>query len=549
MSDFAAIIKNLVGQVFATSLDGLKRQVFEGERIFQGEQLTTALGGSVTLQLVGGEQIDIGEGSNWQAGLAVADEQTQASDEPTSDLEQAIAAGFDPTAELEPTAAGPGATGGAGGAAGGGHSFVLLDETAQQLDPTVGFNTQGLDSVGTNQAEELGVESATSFTDTTPPAPPSISLIIDSGSSGSDAITNNGAYSVGGIESGATVEYSTDGSTWSTTAPTAVEGSNTIQVRQTDIAGNVSAPASLTFTLDTLVDAPVISLTTDSGSSGSDAITNNGAYSVGGIEPGATVEYSTDGSTWSTTAPTAVEGSNTIQVRQTDIAGNVSAPASLTFTLDTLVDAPVISLTTDSGSSGSDAITNNGAYSVGGIEPGATVEYSTDGSTWSTTAPTAVEGSNTIQVRQTDIAGNVSAPASLTFTLDTLVDAPVISLDSDTGSSGSDAITNNGAYSVGGIEPGATVEYSTDGSTWSTTAPTAVEGSNTIQVRQTDIAGNVSAPASLTFTLDTTAPVPTISLDADITADDIINASEAGQTIAITGTVGGDAKVGDTVTL
>ena len=48
--------------------------------------------------------------------------------------------------------------------------------------------------------------------------------------------------------------------------------------------------------------------------------------------------------------------------------------------------------------------------------------------------------------------------------------------------------------------------------------------------------------------VDTLAPVASISLDA-ITADDIVNAAEAGGTVAITGTVGGDAQVGDTVTL
>ncbi|MCK4506950.1 MAG: Ig-like domain-containing protein, partial [Desulfuromonadales bacterium] len=42
---------------------------------------------------------------------------------------------------------------------------------------------------------------------------------------------------------------------------------------------------------------------------------------------------------------------------------------------------------------------------------------------------------------------------------------------------------------------------------------------------------------------------PTITLDADITADDIINLAEAGSNITITGTVDGSAQVGDTVTL
>ncbi|MCL2918648.1 retention module-containing protein, partial [Shewanella litorisediminis] len=40
-----------------------------------------------------------------------------------------------------------------------------------------------------------------------------------------------------------------------------------------------------------------------------------------------------------------------------------------------------------------------------------------------------------------------------------------------------------------------------------------------------------------------------ITLDANITADDIINSAEAGQTIPVTGVVGADVKVGDTVTL
>jgi hypothetical protein len=41
----------------------------------------------------------------------------------------------------------------------------------------------------------------------------------------------------------------------------------------------------------------------------------------------------------------------------------------------------------------------------------------------------------------------------------------------------------------------------------------------------------------------------TITLDPNITDDDVINAAESGQDIPVTGTVGGDVKVGDTVTL
>ena len=105
MSTIVAIVKSLVGQVFAVSLDGLKRQIFEGERLLQGEQVLTGLGGEVTLQLANGEVLSLAQNSNWQAGQAEPAESAQA---PASELEQAIAAGLDPTTDLEATAAGAG---------------------------------------------------------------------------------------------------------------------------------------------------------------------------------------------------------------------------------------------------------------------------------------------------------------------------------------------------------------------------------------------------------------------------------------------------------
>ncbi|MBK7675188.1 MAG: Ig-like domain-containing protein [Candidatus Accumulibacter sp.] len=65
----------------------------------------------------------------------------------------------------------------------------------------------------------------------------------------------------------------------------------------------------------------------------------------------------------------------------------------------------------------------------------------------------------------------------------------------------------------------------------------------------TNAAGNIGTGHNDTVVIDTAPPVPTITLDADITADDILNAAEATASVTVTGTVGGDAKVGDTVTL
>ncbi|WP_232446476.1 beta strand repeat-containing protein, partial [Burkholderia ubonensis] len=404
------------------------------------------------------------------------------------------------------------------------------------------FNaTEGLNDIQVRQTDIAGnTSSATSFSFTldTSAAAPGVALTTDSGSSAVDHITNVGTLNLTGVETGATVEYSIDGGhTWSTSF-SATEGLNDVQVRQTDIAGNTSSATSFSFTLDTSAAAPGVALTTDSGNSASDHVTNVGTLNLSGVETGATVEYSIDGGhTWSTSF-SATEGLNDIQVRQTDIAGNTSSTTSFSFTLDTSAAAPGVALTTDSGSSASDHVTNVGTLNLTGVETGATVEYSTDGGhTWSTSF-NATEGLNDVQVRQTDVAGNTSDPTSFSFTLDTSAAAPGVALTTDSGSSASDHVTNVGTLNLTGIETGATVEYSTDGGhTWSTSF-NATEGLNDVQVRQTDVAGNTSDPTSFSFTLDTSAAAPGVALTTDSGSSAVDHITNVG-TLNVTGVESG----------
>ncbi|WP_175736227.1 hypothetical protein, partial [Burkholderia ambifaria] len=123
-----------------------------------------------------------------------------------------------------------------------------------------------------------------------------------------DHITNVGTLNVTGTETGAIVQYSIDnGAHWNTSF-SAVEGLNNVQVRQIDVAGNTSSATSFSFTLDTSAAAPGVALTTDSGSSATDQITNVGTLNVTGTETGAIVQYSIDnGAHWNTSF-SAVEG-------------------------------------------------------------------------------------------------------------------------------------------------------------------------------------------------------------------------------------------------
>jgi hypothetical protein len=88
------------------------------------------------------------------------------------------------------------------------------------------------------------------------------------------------------------------------------------------------------------------------------------------------------------------------------------------------------------------------------------------------------------------------------------------------------------------------------GNTFSINVPgaqLAADADFTIQasINSADAAGNVGAAGDTeSYTVDVTS-TPTITLSSNITVDDVINAAEAGASIAVTGTAGGDAQDGD----
>ncbi|WP_460149923.1 retention module-containing protein [Pseudomonas sp. S3_A03] len=161
-----AVVKSIVGQVFAVSPEGIRRLLVEGDRLVAGEQVDTGASGAVSLELADGRVIDLGRDTQWSASapdsstdLSAATAQAAPS---VAELQQAIAAGADPTQVLEATAAGP-TSAGADGAVGGGHSFVVLEATAGVVDPTIGYPTTGLnaaDAVGNTltAADNNGVD-------------------------------------------------------------------------------------------------------------------------------------------------------------------------------------------------------------------------------------------------------------------------------------------------------------------------------------------------------------------------------------------------------
>ena len=407
------------------------------------------------------------------------------------------------------------------------------------------------------------------------PSAPAMTAGTDTGASSSDAVTSNVTPVFTGTgEANATVKlFDTDGTTllgtatadgsgkWSVTSSTLASGAHTLSVKQTDAAGNVSsASATLAVSIDTSTPAapatPVLAPNSDNGNIG-DSLTNVVTPAITGTaEANASVKlYDTDGTTllgtaqadgsgkWSITSSTLSEGTHTLTVKQTDLAGNVSkASTSLALTIDTTIPGapgtPVLANASDSGVKGDGVTGITTPVITGSAEANATVYlYDSDGTTllgtalangsgaWSITSSALSDGVHTLNVKQHDAAGNVSATSStLVLRIDSgapaAAAAPQLAAASDSGVAG-DGMTKFATPTITGTaEAYASVTlYDSDGSTvlgsgqadgngiWNIVSSSLADGKHTLSVKQADVAGNVSAASStLALTIDTHAP-------------------------------------------
>ncbi|WP_431100679.1 hypothetical protein [Roseateles noduli] len=414
-----------------------------------------------------------------------------------------------------------------------------------------------------------------------PPAPvpvaPTLSLAVDTGRSGQDHITSSGAVNVSGLEPGATLSVSLDdGKTWTSRSgdeqlPEALFGADGVkhlEVRQIDAKGNAGEVAELSFTLDrTAPDALHWSLPNDKAALGlADTI------AVQGVETDAIVQYRPDTQTpWLVAAGSLIpvsmfqhDGSGQVEVRQIDVAGNESASTTLVATVDVTAPAvPTLSLAVDSGLDHHDRVTAAGSVNVEGLEPNASLSISLDGGqTWTprggdTQLPEALFGADGLKqllVKQIDASGNGSDAAQLSFQLDRTAPGEL----QWTMPAGKPALGIDDAIQVHGAETNALVEYRLDpAAQWfpanNGRIPVSVfhqDGTQQLQVRQSDLAGNDGPVTTFNVPVDVTPPnTPTLKLlnDTGVSSTDGITSSgkvhvdglEGGATLLVS-TNGGD---------
>ena len=411
------------------------------------------------------------------------------------------------------------------------------------------------------------------------------------------------------------------GNTFSINVPGAdlvADGDKTIDasVTTTDAAGNSSTATDTEgYSVDTT--PPAASITLAANITPDDVINAAEAGqqipvtgTVGGdVKVGDTVTLTVNGktftglvltgNTFSINVPGAdlvADGDKTIDARvtTTDAAGNSSTATDTEgYSVDTT--PPAASITLAANITPDDVINAAEAGqqipvtgTVGGdVKVGDTVTLTVNGktftglvltgNTFSINVPGAdlvADGDKTIDasVTTTDAAGNSSTATDTEgYSVDTTPSAASITLNANitpddvinaaeagqqipvTGTVGGDVkvgdtvtLTVNGKTFTGLVLTGNTFSINVPG------ADLVADGDKTIDasVTTTDAAGNSSTATDTEgYSVDTTPPAASITLNANITPDDVINAAEAGQQIPVTGTVGGDVKVGDTVTL
>ncbi len=351
----------------------------------------------------------------------------------------------------------------------------------------------------------------------------------------SDLVVENGSLSGGGFDITGKIYTATF-------TPTAAISDSLNNVRladasYTDAAGNSGRAAiSLNYTVDTVAAAVAIT---------SSALTNDTTPTITGTaEDGATITAVVAGATytttatagvWSITTATLASGASSVSVTATT-GGMTTLPITQSLVIDSTAPTATIvvedTTLTVGQTSGvtitfSEAVQNFTLSDLTAANGTLSTLSTTDNITWTATfTPTAnvdvTAKTITLATSYADVVGNTGTVAtSNNYAIDTQSTIPIMTLNGDTGVSGSDFITFNKAVDVALATDMASWEYSLDkGAHWTLGVGTAFNfaanatyAAGDIMVRQTDDAGNVSDSASntQTVTVDTAAPTVIIT--------------------------------------
>jgi len=400
---------------------------------------------------------------------------------------------------------------------------------------------------------------------------------------GLDAETNGAAIVIFSDGSNTVQVNQTANGTFTADLSGLADGSLTVSIVESDLAGNTVAGSGDTASKDT--SSPATPTVTDTGSSTavnslSGTAEANATVTVAFSDD--TVPSSAQSIVYTTTADssgnwnvslTAADDSSltpvlsgaadtTVTVTATDAAGNATS-ITPTIRMDTVAPTATIVLA-DSSLIAGDTTTVTFTFSeeVDGFtladvtaQNGTLTDLTQDGSdakiyTATFTPNTNIEDATNIislQSNYYDAAGNAGeVKDSDSYAIDNVApSAPTIALEADTGVSSTDRMTRDATINISGLESGSTWEYSLNGdANWTTGNGTSFElasdtayASGAIRVRQTDTAGNTGSVASNTaaITTDMSVAAPGFVVNTDSgssSSDGITNDATVDVTLA-----------------
>jgi hypothetical protein len=347
-----------------------------------------------------------------------------------------------------------------------------------------GLHTFAVSAV--DAAGNVGPATKTSWTvDTTAPPPPSVT-----GGPAAKTTETAATFTFSDAGPNTSLACSLDlGSFTACTSPTEITGlapgKHTFRVRAIDAAGNASAPATYAWTVEA---APAAAGPTGGASPGGGTGHSGGTpsgESAAGSPTGSTGAGSTGGGpTGGGARPTAKPAADTTPP---PVPAITSHPASLS-------PATTASFSFEDSEQGVTFVCLLDAGVFTACSSGRTYEGLGD-------------GPHSFEVAAVDAAGNVGGKASFAWTVDSTPPPSPIVTDRPAGASNQ----STASFAFDDVETGATFLCSVDGGAYhACTSPTAYhglgDGSHTFRVEAVDAAGNVSAPAVVRWTADTTPP-------------------------------------------
>lgn len=324
---------------------------------------------------------------------------------------------------------------------------------------------------------------------------------------------------------GATRATSVANGSFSFTNPPFAEGENRVTIAAIDAAGH-RGTIDYTLTIDT--SAPSVEILEGGNRIESGAVFRRAiSPEIRSSDPNATLSVALNGSPFTSGTTISNDGAYTLRATATDDLGNQSAPAEVTFTIDRTGPTITITSPADGESVDADSVAVNGqvtdatSVTVNGYP--ATIS----GSGWTASVPVDL-GETLIRATARDEAGN---SASTAVTVNRAI-APAIVISSPangfvtnrrtivvegfvvTPSSVASVVVSDGRTNSRDVVPDARGRFRiTD---W-----TLVEGPNTIRATATSAAGQ-STTATVSLTVDLTAPVLDILADGAPLADEAV---------------------------